>query len=962
MSLEIWHNRLLAHYTTLRSTRPPDLPLFALEHGLSENERHALNAAIRATRLTESPNRKHRLAWVVYASEIGYGYWGEEYWQTFEEETPGWEQHGNRGWLRQQFEDFAARFGGAIPTGRWAMHRSIIGWPITHAILPQDLQMQLARVLYLIRHTLQPHHLNSPAVLGARIASISSNTSSRFRNFVQEHQLVGQIALALLLDKNDTGNLLDPATLQRILVDLEASEESKQWLRTAQRQVQETVHGLSPATRTSTATRDVAGARARQAVPICDFLLIPSESAWNVCIETPDYSTVGLESEAIREWLASTRATVPASSGRLFPGRQFLYGPKRLLLTDWPQPDQPLIKFSIDPPNNATYLLDGLRPRPGFPRLFKMQPDGSARALRQDVVRPGSVYVLTGTTPLANLPGAYPLVINCHGVSAIQFKVPSVIDDGWSGLLSRLGLILAGSLRVWPVGIVPVLWDDTGQGTWLEGDPVILGVQSTDVSISVRLEIEGGALPTRLDVDQQADGVWYAQILGLSPGLYRLQCIVSKGIGPAKSEYTLDVTIREPRRDPTLTTIQQSPLQLVVDPPYPTLEQMWEAGADVRLNGPAGSSTSISVSLLTRYAGDTLAEFEYSGLKLPIDDRQWQSIMNGMRANPDLSRTFDEAKVARFTFDAGELGHVTLNCERVYAPVRWAVKNDRKSCTLRLIDESDGSTPLSIQRFDTRAPEYGTSISLADARRGVKIDAAALLVAQCGTSNYGVIAAGHNWTQHMYREQLPPPIVLPSQTVAQFKQTLELIKLWRQSHLAGGSVAASLRNDVAIKLHNAILQALCGRAWMAAEQRLFADPLAHCALSKLVLSTTRDTRIQYIAKILTVSTNVATLAALDSYGRARKLSTLIDTSGILPLFTQIDHAQRRKLTEFALCLASCPERLIGLVGAGITTGVQQMLRYPELVRIARAFVIALEHESSAQIDPEWQPARWDWNT
>jgi hypothetical protein len=34
----------------------------------------------------------------VYATEFGYGYAGEEYWQTFQAETPNWS--GERDWLR----------------------------------------------------------------------------------------------------------------------------------------------------------------------------------------------------------------------------------------------------------------------------------------------------------------------------------------------------------------------------------------------------------------------------------------------------------------------------------------------------------------------------------------------------------------------------------------------------------------------------------------------------------------------------------------------------------------------------------------------------------------------------------------------------------------------------------------------------------------------------------------------
>ena len=93
---------------------------------------------------------------LVYAAELGYNYDGEEYWQSFENRTPGWSARGDREWIRSCFFRFQKEFLGAIPTGRWADHFSIICWPITHAILPLDLQRQLAQNLYEMRYALSP--------------------------------------------------------------------------------------------------------------------------------------------------------------------------------------------------------------------------------------------------------------------------------------------------------------------------------------------------------------------------------------------------------------------------------------------------------------------------------------------------------------------------------------------------------------------------------------------------------------------------------------------------------------------------------------------------------------------------------------------------------------------------------------------------------------------------------------
>ena len=140
MDLASWHARLAQHFSQLREVRRDtrgDRPIFALEHGLEAAEVQAVAAAVRAHIAHAAPSTDHALAWIVYAAEIGYGFSGDEYWQTFEEQTPGWTLRGDRYWIRHCYRMFERKYGGVRPSGAWAEHFSIICWPITHAILPR---------------------------------------------------------------------------------------------------------------------------------------------------------------------------------------------------------------------------------------------------------------------------------------------------------------------------------------------------------------------------------------------------------------------------------------------------------------------------------------------------------------------------------------------------------------------------------------------------------------------------------------------------------------------------------------------------------------------------------------------------------------------------------------------------------------------------------------------------------
>ena len=119
MELGALHHRLAEHFGALARDRK-DIPLFALEHGLAQAELLALQNSLRDHIRVAAPSRDHQLAWVVYAAEIGYGYAGDEYWQTFEERTPGWPLNGRRDWIRDAFVAFQRKFAGAKPSGPWA--------------------------------------------------------------------------------------------------------------------------------------------------------------------------------------------------------------------------------------------------------------------------------------------------------------------------------------------------------------------------------------------------------------------------------------------------------------------------------------------------------------------------------------------------------------------------------------------------------------------------------------------------------------------------------------------------------------------------------------------------------------------------------------------------------------------------------------------------------------------------
>ena len=264
LSLSEWQRRLASHFedVTLAKLDQPHEPVtFAFEHGLDSDERAALALTVQNSVRTRTLRLDHYLCWAAYASEIGYHYAGDEYWHSFTSQTPGWDQS-YRGFIKSCFMRFGEQYNGAIPKGAWARHFSIICWPITHAILPTDLQRQLAEILYRVRHSVVLDDISSPTQLGQIIASNSLGTTSRFAQLASESELIGQIASALLLDDR-SGEWIEERTLGRITRDLNVEEQARSWLRDAKEHVSQRpqVKGLKGGS-SAQRSEDLPGAKA----------------------------------------------------------------------------------------------------------------------------------------------------------------------------------------------------------------------------------------------------------------------------------------------------------------------------------------------------------------------------------------------------------------------------------------------------------------------------------------------------------------------------------------------------------------------------------------------------------------------------------------------------------------------------------------------------------------------------
>jgi hypothetical protein len=728
MTLNDWQQKLGSHFSHLhecRLTHPSANPiLYALEHGLNEVEVAELCQQIHEWLKYSGPAHRHFLAWAVYSAEIGYQYSGEEYWTTFCRLTPDWQDsHNNRDHIRSAFEEFQRKFNATQPQGPWAEKFTIICWPITHAILPKDFQRELAYVLYELRGSFTPQLLHNPELLGQRIEGAASNSGARFREFSENHVLVGQIATALLLSEGDKEKaLILPSTLDRIAADLDQNQRSREWLGDARRRADQIrIRGLS---RSSDDQTELLSATGSILTPLQEeilelglepklFLRRTGPDTWIVQIELPDLTSLIQRFPGVRGVVASQRCTIAGTKGAPLPRGALLYGRQVVALTRWPSSQELLINFEgLDPELKYLLTMECLLRR-GPRWLFKVSSDGAMAAhVKTGIVQPGSSYILVSrkASDLA-APTLYcaAAVVNCEGISAARLDVPEVLSKIYADELRDLSLGTASEVQVAPVGVPAARWDDSGTAEWLSTDQPI-------IKISVDFEVQGvllnlvGPSPAKLELNGVRTWPLLIDLEKLNSGVYNLHVVVFRP-GHANPIFgRLQFTVREPKAwsgsIPTAT-----PFSVQVSPAAPSMEDIWEEQATVELLGPSNRTVEAEIKFYSSSSPEPILERTIGSLVLPCPQPGWSDLWRAVTSERQIQNTYDASTECELIFHCEELGRFVLRASRESSPVRWIVKQENSGYFLKLA-LLDDQAKTSLAHYSFRSPAESNPMSV----------------------------------------------------------------------------------------------------------------------------------------------------------------------------------------------------------------------------------------------------------
>jgi hypothetical protein len=968
MSLTELQKHLEEHFgllSTTRASREGGKPVFALEHDLNRDEIGSLSTQLRDYFKLHGLSPLHRLVWVVYASELGYTYEGDEYWQTFERETPPWRGNANRGFIRTCFRYFQTTYGGAEPKGSWAEQFSIICWPISNAILPRDLQRQLARVLYEARHEFDAEILKSPSLLGELIAAHSTYATKRFRYFVSDSLLIGLVAKALLLPDNPTGaGIITVPTLRRISSDLELIRNAGAWIRDARVHASRTIVsgvGKSGPRSATSLMRDRESATEQVArlnlAP--ELHLRPNvTSGWDVRIRIPSFEGLVRSFPSFRDLLGNSRCLVKCSSDRPLARGRLLGAGTELRLRSWPLADEALLWFENMPPELEFLLRTDCLLTPGPVWLYRILTDGSAAEVRSLVVRPGQHYILTTRGSLTSSSAVLsPEVLNCEGAHAYRLCVPEVLSDESVEFISGLGLTVAKNIRIRPACLPAKTWDNEGQVEWLSSDRPVLAVQTDHPLHELSVIVDDDAAPSIRMNAVPAGPLTYLALEGAEPGPHRLRFVASEKPEDEADELgTLNVMISHPSRwVPGIS--EQGALIVTVDPPNPSMEDLWEGRTSIEVHGPATHPLSVAVTLFKGHPREPLPyEKRIGPFPLPLDANAWQKLlMTQIRLDERLD--YDMADCCTIGFSNNELGSHAICCERDFTPLRWLVREKRGQHRVQLIDDSGREEHPSTSFYEFLIPDRAVERSYDDLTSGgnVPLGGGMFAASYADVATAIVVAPGFRTLPELSAWYNARPVPYAnSRDERNIAELVTVTGLWAGSRLSGrlAGFVLPMRRRIIEGLASRLFALICGPNWAQLEGRLLSQGLSDDLLEQMQIAVHHKLPGQQVAR--TLRSALARLAKLPCVERAAYLGSILHE----PAGDEFPQGT----AEFVLLLASSPAALASpRAGLSITEGLQVLLERPWVARAGRFLVLALSRAmGEGELEDNVLYRGWSW--
>lgn len=808
-------------------------PLFAIEHGLDAETVASLGDRLGSSlRDLGYMSPRHQLTWVVHAAERGYNFAGLEYWNSFAQATPGWLPHGNRETLREYFEAFSKRYRGVRPSGGWAHHYKYICWPIAHALLPRDLQVQLMQAVYRARHHLYIALRQPDEYLGQLVAHFAYYPTHRFVLFLRDKRLAGWIVRTLLRG-DDVASGLEPTALARIVKDLKSEGHARAWLTESRGVYQQ--HSVRPygghlgmpaspwLTRLQGDRQDE-GTRVQREPELEPRLSLIRTAAdeWTPVITIPTFAHLAAGNDELLDHLETNRVGVPCHGSKMGPATALL-SPAGLerTMTAWPADRSCVVRFDRVLPVVDEIVKMSCQLRPASQWLFRIGSDGRAAHIQGTTVRPGERYVVV-VRDAKKLPALWhPQRIVCDGVNAAYVEIPDPVGAAFQSRLQQAGLSAVYGVSISPVGAVPVGWSPQSLGEWLATQTPCFRLHRDHEFTHYSIGVEGEP-STSIACGDGVEQI--VSLVGLREGRHDIVISTHIGVphGGGGSKRMGTVKLALVIRQPSSFAPGRQPLQAMLvncAPAAPTFAEFISGRVSLHADGDPTREVAVRLDLLDA-AGDVISAIPICRQHLPIGVRDLREAVG--RTLQYGSEEFDllNFEAAQIVVDGGDLGLRRIVLQQVVQPLRWTYLQERGKGTLQLIDDLENSV-VKVRTAPFNRPAQWRVISSSQAGGGIDV-----------TSGEGLYVAT-NATLEACVVVSPPRVgkgfdlfrvdISSADLPGSLEETLETYRVWASARMCG-LVSRYRQRQVLQALQDHGIGLVAGRRWREQEQGLSARP------------------------------------------------------------------------------------------------------------------------------------------
>jgi hypothetical protein len=813
--------RLSQQYASLRDLRTiENYSVYAIEHGLTAEELVAAQALLNTQLETAMrADSAHWLVWIAAAAEVGYGYDGTEYWDSFVAAFPPWQQHGDRNQIRKWYLRFASEFRGLTPSGLWARQFPIIAWPITQAVLPRYLQRHFAEHLYQLRHALVRTGELTLDEIGDLLSERYYGGSSRFEGFLQQKALTARILMAMgLEDVADNVAPIERATLDRLVRDFDKLGGTGARLREARRVLRDarfinsSKTGFVPTAR----NQEQSAADAERAEKPRLVAHPVGEHAWSLSLALPDLATplrqAGLSPRDLEQ--ARMRFRVNGEGNEWIPGRALFgyVGQSEDPLGAYPAAEWQVFEFQLALPKAE----GALRKRLVFPaqplRLLKVRTDGSAFEVVGQHVRAKQSYLFVSVHTIPNdivqTLGLSPAPTSTSGTSVWHLQVPQNVSAAQIAALKNLGLGYALSVRLEPMGLSPRWNPATGALQFLDTEVPMFALNS-DIAVREFAFSVDSSPPVR--IKPSVDGKTLVRLDQLGVGLHKV-AVSALGAATGADIEAEDIALEVRPPAPWQKAIGgKAGVTFALEPRDATLEQLFDRIAIIRVRAPHGRSVHIEA----RFLGADNMPFHQEALlqyTMPIaDQRITDHVIRKLTADARAEH-LERASRIELTILLDEYGSETIGFERDVEPLRWA-RMDAK--IVRLSDDSAGEIAPTVECYDLNAVEVARAVDYQSALAGVELSGkGGLLVAKLDGRHYVALATVVPSQLSSLSDIGVPARVSAAKTGP--KKIINALKLWRSTRRLMGPMAFVGRLKAIGALEKRLELLLCGAEWASA--------------------------------------------------------------------------------------------------------------------------------------------------